>query len=282
MQRTAGRIPTGKRGMHHKEAKAKAKEKTKERATRRSPKESCGNVASQATTARIAAAASERWAQGSAGASSSQQMVAGLYLAALKAVGNHHGRNTNHRLTVSVDSGVAASVLPKDTVSQYPGERDAQYGRSYESATGERVQDMGLVSVACSCQGMTRVFRARKTNVTRGLSRGLLAVKDMVDMGHRVVFDMDHGEDVSYALHKESGQRLRLIEGTEYMGQWDLDMEGLPPETADALMPLNAVRPASVVLRACTLIMRLMRIQVRTVSYHLTPRRSCHHLGRRR
>eukprot|EP00971_Amphidinium_carterae_P183826 3648970-Amphidinium_carterae.1 len=45
---------------------------------------------------------------------------------------------------------------------------------------------MGLVKVACTCQGVTRVLRARKTNVTRGLLAARLG-------GYRTPCGLRHG-----------------------------------------------------------------------------------------
>eukprot|EP00971_Amphidinium_carterae_P334404 6469680-Amphidinium_carterae.1 len=137
------------------------------------------------------------------------------------------------RLSIAVDSGAAASVIPAEAVETYPTTHDDKYGRSYESATGERTADQGLVCVACQCQGKQKVLRMRKTRV----KRGLLAVRDLLETGHRVIFEMDRaGADRSYIEHIGSGERLNLMCRQRV---WELEVKILDPKTAQELMPLN-------------------------------------------
>eukprot|EP00971_Amphidinium_carterae_P082049 1623115-Amphidinium_carterae.3 len=113
--------------------------------------------------------------------------------------------------------------------------QDEASGRSYESATGETIYDEGLVKVACDCQGKRKVLRMRRTKV----KRGLLAVRDLLETGHRVVFELDDdGNDKSRVEHRESGDCLHF----QYKRRvWELEIDVLPPSEAERLMPLNSV-----------------------------------------
>ena len=51
--------------------------------------------------------------------------------------------------------------------------------------------------------------RAAKFGVA-DVSKPLLSVADMVDSGHRLVFDSEGGQDVSYAYHKASGDVVKF------------------------------------------------------------------------
>eukprot|EP00971_Amphidinium_carterae_P172341 3416451-Amphidinium_carterae.1 len=101
-----------------------------------------------------------------AGQSNPTPPVAGLYLAALS-VG--HNEQKKQPLSMGIDSGAAASVVPREATKSYTPTQDSLFGRSYESATGEKIYDEGLVQFACKIGGRERLLRARKTRVKKGL-----------------------------------------------------------------------------------------------------------------
>ena len=69
--------------------------------------------------------------------------------------------------------------------------------------------------------GSVKAVRARVTKVRRAL----ISVYDMCLAGHRFVFDIEDGVDMSYVLHKKTGQTIKPVLRSR---TWDLDVEVVP------------------------------------------------------
>ena len=52
-----------------------------------------------------------------------------------------------------------------------------------------------------------------------------MSLYDMCQAGHRVVYDMEDGVDMSYVLHKKTGLKIKLVLRSRTC---DLDVEGAP------------------------------------------------------
>ena len=136
-----------------------------------------------------------------AGQSSTQEpeshdALGGLSLAS---VGKNfeHVKKDDTKISFGIDSGAAATTLPKDWCTDYPLEK-VGIGKGYYSASGEAIPDLGRRRLV-----VTTAVRARVTKVRRALIRGY----DMRLTGHQVVFDMEDGVDMSYVLHKKTARR---------------------------------------------------------------------------
>jgi len=57
------------------------------------------------------------------------------------------------------------------------------------------------------------------------VKKALVSVHDMVKAGHRVVFDVEDGVDVSHAFHKTTGEKTKFILRNNC---WDLDVDIIP------------------------------------------------------
>ena len=130
---------------------------------------------------------------------------------------------------MGVDSGASISMLPKGVFTDYPlvaNKREI----TYMSATNHPVKDLG---------GRALVGFTPDTEVARGIRfrvgdirKPLMAAAEMVDAGHKVVFDKEGGKDVSYALHKATGQYTKF---TRAGNVYNLDL---------VVMPFSEVRRA--------------------------------------
>ena len=120
---------------------------------------------------------------------------------------NEYGRKDDTRVSFGIDSGAAATTLPKDWCTDYPLEK-VGIGKGYYSASGESIPDLG-----------------RRRLVVTTVRRALISVYDMCMAGHRVVFDIGDGVDMSYVLHKKTGQKIKPVLRSR---TWDLDVEVVP------------------------------------------------------
>ena len=132
---------------------------------------------------------------------------------------------------LGVDSGSHVSVIPPDTAREYPVVKDKHVGRSYHTATDQTVKDEGRKSVmgfpldAEFASGYQDDLMGLHLRVAK-VKRGLLAVCEMVDSGHKVVFDKDDsGRDISHIVHKETG---RVIPFKREGRNWQLVMKVVP------------------------------------------------------
>ena len=140
----------------------------------------------------------------------------------LSAVGKYieNGRKGDAKVSFGIDSGAAATTLPQDWCTDYPLEK-VGIGKGYYSASGEAIPDLGRRRLVVTTAGCVKAVRVRVTRVRRAL----MSVYDMCLAGHRVVFDIEDGVDMSYVLHKKTGQTIKpeLRNRT-----WDLDVEVVP------------------------------------------------------
>ena len=89
-------------------------------------------------------------------------------------------------VTVGVDSGAAATVIPAKQFMDYPlvpNDR-SRAGVPYYTASGGEVKDYGTRNLVGSIDGVRKGLRASAADVTKALA----SVADMVDQGHVVVF----------------------------------------------------------------------------------------------
>ncbi|CAK0843605.1 unnamed protein product [Prorocentrum cordatum] len=113
----------------------------------------------------------------------------------------------NGILRVGIDSCAAASVLPRGSCTDYPVHEGGQ-AISYKTASGHYVNDEGEKILVGAMPGASQA-RAAKFRVA-DISKPLLSVAEMVDSGHRLVFDSEGGQDISYAYHKTSGDVVKF------------------------------------------------------------------------
>ena len=131
-------------------------------------------------------------------------------------------------LRIGVDSGASVTIIPAEVASDYPlmPSKESMAGVQYKTATGDKVEDLGcrtLQLLGGSSSGSTgsRGLRARVGKV----SKSLLAVCEMVDAGHDVVFCRRDGKDCSNAIHKKTSKRTNF---TRRNGVYELEMNIVP------------------------------------------------------
>ncbi|CAK0910355.1 unnamed protein product, partial [Prorocentrum cordatum] len=144
--------------------------------------------------------------------------LGGLFLAALDLSTMSPSCET---VRFGIDSSAAVAATPRALGTDYPiTERPS--GARCLSATGEPIPDEGQRELMAQTGGALRGIRARVT----GVRRPLPSVFDLVKSGHRVVFEQDqHGNDISHAVHIESGKTARF---TRRHRTWDLDASIVP------------------------------------------------------
>ena len=99
----------------------------------------------------------------------------------------------------------------------------------------------------CKHGGMLRGIRGSRF---KGIDQNLISVYDMAKMEYRSVFELDeNGQDLSYALHVKTGDRLEFVRRGR---GWDLEVAVLPYarakpliEEAKRLAPLSEGAAAS-------------------------------------
>ena len=107
---------------------------------------------------------------------------------------------------MTIDSGSAVTIIPNTKARDYPSQTTEMQrtGKCYAAANGSRIENEGEESLMCQAQGQNCRNGFRRMKVQVGdVAHGLMSVADLVDSGHRVVFDSE--EFGSYAEHKKSG-----------------------------------------------------------------------------
>ncbi|CAK0851548.1 unnamed protein product, partial [Prorocentrum cordatum] len=132
----------------------------------------------------------------------------------------------NGILRVGIDSCAAASALPRGSGADYPVHEGGQ-AISCKTASGHYVNDEGEKILAGAMPGASQA-RAAKFRVA-DISKPLLSVAEMVDSGHRLVFDSEGGQDVSYAYHKTSGDVVRFCRRNKVY-EMDMHVDPYVPE----------------------------------------------------
>jgi hypothetical protein len=124
------------------------------------------------------------------------------------------------KLIMGVDSGAAVTVIPQDCCRDYPiiPNEMSQHGGAYRAANGQAVPDLGTrVLNTRTPDGQVRSMKARVCPV----NKGLLAVSEMVDAGHTVVFSKQH----SFARHDQTGV---ITNFTKRNKVYELELSVLP------------------------------------------------------
>ncbi|CAK0826156.1 unnamed protein product [Prorocentrum cordatum] len=98
---------------------------------------------------------------------------------------------------------------------------------SYKTASGHYVNDEGEKILVGTMPGASQA-RAAKFRVA-DISKPLLSVAEMVDSGHRLVFDSEGGQDISYACHKTSGDVVRFCRRNKVY-EMDMHVDPYVPE----------------------------------------------------
>ena len=111
-------------------------------------------------------------------------------------------------VTFAVDSGAAVTVIDPKTAKDYPllENAESRAGKTYRSAFGGQTPDLGTRALIGTV-GSSSTVRGLKARVAK-VVRPLASVFEMVESGHRVVFDSEG----SYSEHKASGEWTPLEE----------------------------------------------------------------------
>lgn len=130
-----------------------------------------------------------------------------------EAVNRVQGKSEWECIDLAVDSGASETVIVEDLLQNVPiKEGDAsRRGVQYEVANGVRIPNLGEKRF----RGFTEEGTARSiTSQVCEVNKGLLSVRRVVDVGHRVVFDADG----SFIEDKITGERMWMKdEGGMYM-----------------------------------------------------------------
>ncbi|CAK0838042.1 unnamed protein product, partial [Prorocentrum cordatum] len=132
----------------------------------------------------------------------------------------------NGILRVGIDSCAAASVLPRGSCADYPVHEGGQ-AISYKTASGHYVNDEGEKILVGTMPGASQA-RAAKFRVA-DISKPSLSVAEMVDSGHRLVFDSEGGQDISNAYHKTSGDVVKFCRRNKVY-EMDMHVDPYVPE----------------------------------------------------
>ena len=137
---------------------------------------------------------------------------------------------SSYKVRTGVDSGAAVSVWTRKTCTDYPATVDTLAGRSYKVASGAEIKDEGCRTVVAINNSALRGAQGRIANVHKNLT----AVYDMMQAGHRIVFDLDsEGNDISHALHKESKMETPFIPTGR---TWEMELEVVPYKIAQQFL----------------------------------------------
>ena len=109
------------------------------------------------------------------------------------------------KVTYGIDSCAAVTISKPDVAADYPLRKDTR--NTYRTANGSTVTDDGSRHIFVKNGG--HALGCLRTRVGQ-VSRNLMAVVDLVDTGHRVVFERDGDRDVSRATHKATGRSFPL------------------------------------------------------------------------
>lgn len=195
--------------------------------------------ADQATTATILAsmqAIQQQLTGGNAGASAQLASLGGLCSLGtqIDALGTR-GAVRPYRVTGSVDSGAAATVIPVSMCSDYAlrPTRASESGATYKAANGAQVRNYGMRTIiAQDPNGDNQRLRCNVADV----HKMLLSVSATVDMGHTVIFS----KAGSAIVNDTSGKIIPLRRED---GVYLLDLDVYPANFAETggqpLLPLD-------------------------------------------
>ena len=117
------------------------------------------------------------------------------------------GEDGWEEIEMAVDSGASETVVGEDMVmtASIKESEGSRTGVEYKVANGESIPNLGEKKfVAVSRENVTRNIKAQVCSV----QQGLLSVKKMLEVGHRVVFDPTG----SYIEDVNTHEKMRLKE----------------------------------------------------------------------
>ncbi len=109
------------------------------------------------------------------------------------------------KVTITVDSGAAISVMPEDIASELPIQESnaSRNNTTFRAANGGILKSMGRRKIkGTTSNGMPCSASFEVSKVTKTLG----AVSEMIDKGNKVVFD----EDECYILNKETNRKTKI------------------------------------------------------------------------
>jgi hypothetical protein len=126
---------------------------------------------------------------------------------------------------ITIDSGAAESVMPKEMLPNEPAVdgKAKKSGVRYVAANGAKMENMGEKKAKFRTNG-TQAINGITFQVT-DVSKPLASVSRILDKGNRVVFS--RGPEGSYIENTETGEWFPL---KEERGTFVLDVEWLEPE----------------------------------------------------
>ena len=131
-------------------------------------------------------------------------------------------------ITFAIDSAACTTVVPTqhEAARGYKVWKDQAYGRTYGTAKkgGSRIKDEGKRILQTKIQGGE--LPKRLTTRVADVHRPLMAVGDMVDKGHAVLFDAGG----SYAMNKKTGVKTPFVRKGK---GWEVAFDLEAPETAN-------------------------------------------------
>ena len=130
-------------------------------------------------------------------------------------------------IAVGVDSGAAVSVAPSNMCAEYPIVRDDRTGASYRLVAGPLIKDKGLRTLLVKTRGTTapRTLKFRVCDI----HKPLVAVCDLVDNGHTVVFSTK----ASFAKCTKSGVVTPFVRRKKVF-EIDCEVQAPPRSTASS------------------------------------------------
>jgi len=135
---------------------------------------------------------------------------------------------SNRVITFAIDSAACTTVVPTqhEAARGYKVWKDQAYGRTYGTAKkgGSRIKDEGKRILQTKIQGGE--LPKRLTTRVADVHRPLMAVGDMVDKGHAVLFDAGG----SYAMNKKTGVKTPFVRKGK---GWEVAFDLEAPETAN-------------------------------------------------
>ena len=122
-----------------------------------------------------------------------------------------------HQIEVVLDSGAADSVCPKDTCPQFAMEDSeaSKAGVYYTGANGGKLFNLGQTHVPVALDNGARTLA---TFQVADVSRPLMSVSKVCEMGNRVVFGANGG----YILNLETGAATQFVkkDGIYVFNMW--------------------------------------------------------------
>ena len=158
--------------------------------------------------------------------------MASIELNALE-IGSVQVSEDNRKIRIGIDSCAAVTVVTKDSGRKTTRRAQDTSGKakSYRLASGKLLPDLGARKVQVKLKdGSLRCVNPRVADT----HRDLMAVSEMNDMGHDVVFPRSDRGIKAYAYHEGSDTKLEL---ERVNGVFELPFELVPYERSDFKIP---------------------------------------------